>query len=313
MTSAKTGVALTGMASLTILACVVSACGPGPTEGPKGPQLPPVAGYAATQPGYAGPTTAQPEKKALTEEERARAREKVKFAEEQRKLDEAAAAAAGDGDPPADSGPDPTGGNFTMAMATAGMAATSGAFTATIKTSKGDLRCKLFDDKAPIATANFVGLARGTRPWKSRGQWVTKPAYDGTTFHRVIKGFMVQGGDPLGSGRGEPGYIFKDELWAGGKHDRAGLLCMANRGPDTNGMQFFITDASAPHLDKSYTIFGECSPVSVVHAIAKVEADPNDKPLQEVKIEKVEITRGGSSAPPAPAAAPGNPPAQPKP
>ncbi|MBS2014445.1 MAG: peptidylprolyl isomerase [Deltaproteobacteria bacterium] len=201
-----------------------------------------------------------------------------------------------------------------MAQAAAGLPGT-GAFTATIKTSKGEMRCKLFDDKAPIATANFVGLARGTRPWKSNGQWVTKPAYDGTTFHRVIKGFMIQGGDPLGTGRGEPGYIFKDELWAGGKHDRAGLLCMANRGPDTNGMQFFITDAGAPHLDKSYTIFGECSPVSVVHAIAKVEVDQTDRPVQDVKIEKVEISRGGAAAAAAPAAppTPPNPVTQPKP
>jgi cyclophilin family peptidyl-prolyl cis-trans isomerase len=126
---------------------------------------------------------------------------------------------------------------------------------------------------------------------------VTRAAYDGTTFHRVIKGFMIQGGDPQGTGRGEPGYIFKDELWTGmgSKHDRPGLLCMANRGPDTNGMQFFITDASAPHLDRSYTIFGECNPVSVVHAIANVPTEAGDRPQQEVTIDKVEITRGGSA------------------
>src|SRR4029078_1380358 len=106
------------------------------------------------------------------------------------------------------------------------------------------------------------------------------------------------GGDPAGTGRGEPGYVFKDELWPGGKHDRPGLLCMANRGPDTNGMQFFITDASAPHLDRSYTIFGECSPVSVVHAIANMPADSADSPQQEVTIDKVEISRGGVTAPP---------------
>ena len=95
--------------------------------------------------------------------------------------------------------------------------------------------------------ASFVGLARGLRPWKSplTGQWTRSPAYDGTRFHRVVKGFMIQGGDPKGSGSGEPGYVIADELWDGAKHDRAGLLCMANRGPDTNGMQFFVTDASA--------------------------------------------------------------------
>jgi peptidyl-prolyl cis-trans isomerase A (cyclophilin A) len=151
--------------------------------------------------------------------------------------------------------------------------------------------------------ANFVGLARGTRPFKDKGQWVTRHAYDGTTFHRIIKGFMIQGGDPKGTGTGEPGYVFKDELWTGlgSKHDRPGLLCMANRGPDTNGMQFFITDAAAAHLDRSYTIFGECSPVSVVHAIANVPTESGDRPSQEITIDKVEITRGGVAAP-----APGN-------
>ena len=191
-------------------------------------------------------------------------------------------------------------GSFTLAQAAVGLPAT-GPLVATIKTSKGDLRCKLFDEKAPIAVANFVGLARGTRPFKDKGRWVTRPAYDGTTFHRVIKGFMVQGGDPQGTGRGEPGYVFKDEFWTGNgsKHDRPGLLCMANRGPDTNGMQFFITDASAPHLDRSYTIFGECAPVSVVHAIANVPTEPGDRPRQEITIDKVEISRGGVTAAPA--------------
>ena len=89
---------------------------------------------------------------------------------------------------------------------------------------------------------------------------MNKPAYDGTSFHRIIKGFMIQGGDAKGNGSGEPGYVIKDELWEGAKHDRAGLLCMANRGPNTNGAQFFITDAAAAHLDTSYTIFGECAP-----------------------------------------------------
>jgi peptidyl-prolyl cis-trans isomerase A (cyclophilin A) len=180
---------------------------------------------------------------------------------------------------------------FTLADATAGLGG-EGPLVATISTSKGDLRCQLFDDKAPVAVANFVGLARGTRPWKSKDGWVKKPLYDGTTFHRIIPGFMIQGGDPKGDGSGEPGYVFKDEMWAGGKHDRAGLLCMANRGPNTNGAQFFITDASAPHLDRSYTIFGECSPVSVVHDIANVPTGPRDRPATPVTIDKVAISRG---------------------
>jgi peptidyl-prolyl cis-trans isomerase A (cyclophilin A) len=195
-------------------------------------------------------------------------------------------------------------GSFMLPQAVVGLPPT-GALVASIKTSKGELRCKLFDEKAPIAVANFVGLARGTRPFKDKGRWVTRPAYDGTTFHRVIKGFMVQGGDPQGTGRGEPGYVFKDELWTGNgsKLDRPGLLCMANRGPDTNGMQFFITDASAPHLDRSYTIFGECSPVSVVHAIANAPTEPGDRPVQEISIDKIEISRGGVTAPPPAASA----------
>ena len=298
MTSAKTGLAL---ASITLLLCTASACGSGPTEGPKGPQLPPVAGYAATQPGYAGPTTAQPEKKALSEEDRARAREKVKFAEEQRKLDEAAAAAAvGDGDPPADAGPDPTGGNFTMAMAAAGLPAT-GAFTATIKTSKGEMRCKLFDDKAPVATANFVGLARGTRPWKARGQWVTKPAYDGTTFHRVIKGFMIQGGCPNTKagetgmpGTGGPGYKIKAEFNA--KSHVRGVLSMARSAhPDSAGSQFFICHGDAKFLDRQYTAFGQViKGDEVLEQLANVPTKAGgggekSTPIDRVALESVTI------------------------
>jgi peptidyl-prolyl cis-trans isomerase A (cyclophilin A) len=197
---------------------------------------------------------------------------------------------AGDGDP--------TGGTFTLADATAGLPPT-GALVATIKTSKGDLRCRLYDDKAPVTVANFVGLARGLRPFRASktGPWEKRPAYDGTIFHRVIKGFMIQGGDPLGSGKGEPGYTIKDEIWPGAKHDRAGLLCMANRGPDTNGIQFFITDAAAPHLDGKYTIFGDCAPVAVVHAIAATPVGPSDRPLTDVTIRTVAIARALPRAP----------------
>ena len=193
-------------------------------------------------------------------------------------------------------GADPAKGKFTLEEATKGLAG-AGALSATIKTSQGDLKCELFDDKAPVTVANFVGLARGMRPWKdpSGGAWVKRPAYDGTSFHRIIKGFMIQGGDPKGNGSGEPGYVIPDELWTGAKHDRAGLLCMANRGPNTNGMQFFITDAEAAHLDTSYTIFGECSPVSVVHAIANV-AVSSERPTTPVTISKVEIARAGGAA-----------------
>ncbi|AKV03662.1 Peptidyl-prolyl cis-trans isomerase [Labilithrix luteola] len=190
------------------------------------------------------------------------------------------------------SGGDPLDGKFTLADATKDLKG-SGPIVAKIDTSKGALQCRLYDDKAPVTVANFIGLATGKRPWKdpNSGQWVNKPAYDGTTFHRVIKGFMIQGGDPKGNGSGEPGYVIKDELWEGAKHDRAGLLCMANRGPNTNGAQFFITDAAAAHLDSGYTIFGECAPVEVVHDIANVKTGPMDRPIEAVTIKSVTISR----------------------
>lgn len=188
-------------------------------------------------------------------------------------------------------GGDPLGGKFGLADATKDLKGT-GAIVAKIETSMGTLQCKLFDDKAPVTVANFIGLATGKRTWKDpSGQWVNKPAYDGTGFHRIIKGFMIQGGDARGNGSGEPGYVIKDELWDGAKHDRAGLLCMANRGPNTNGAQFFITDAAAAHLDRSYTIFGECAPVEIVHQIAAVPTGPNDKPQSPVTIKTVTISR----------------------
>ena len=188
---------------------------------------------------------------------------------------------------------DPLHGQFTLQDATAGLPAGS-KLKATIETSHGTLTCTLLDDKAPITVANFVGLARGTRPWKDPNthQWMrNKPAYDGTTFHRIIKGFMIQGGDAAGNGTGEPGYVIPDEKWPCAHHDRAGLLCMANRGPNTNGAQFFITDAPAPHLDSGYTIFGECGPESVIHMIAGVPTGTGDKPTSPVTIKKVTITR----------------------
>ena len=189
-------------------------------------------------------------------------------------------------------GGDPMNGSFSVSDATKDLAG-KGSIVAKIETSKGVLQCKLFDDKAPVTVANFIGLATGKRSWKdpNSGQWVNKPAYDGTGFHRIIKGFMIQGGDPKGNGSGEPGYVIKDELWEGAKHDRAGLLCMANRGPNTNGAQFFITDAAAAHLDTSYTIFGECAPVEIVHDIANVPTGMQDKPQTPVTIKSVTISR----------------------
>jgi peptidyl-prolyl cis-trans isomerase A (cyclophilin A) len=195
---------------------------------------------------------------------------------------------------------DPLGGKFTLEDAVKGLPG-KGTLVAEIATDLGKLECKLLEDKAPITVANFVGLARGLRPFRNpEREWVKKPAYDGTTFHRVIKGFMVQGGDPAGTGGGEPGYVIPDELWQGATHDRRGLLCMANRGPNTNGMQFFITDAAAPHLDRSYTIFGECGPDAMIEKLASVEVR-GDRSVNPTKIEKVTIKRKATAgAKPAP-------------
>jgi len=192
---------------------------------------------------------------------------------------------------------DPTEGKWSLADATKDLKG-EGQLTAKIDTSKGPITCKLYDDKAPLTVANFVGLARGIRPFKDPKKpgdnvWVKRPWYDGTTFHRIIKGFMIQGGDPIGTGTGEPGYVIPDELWAGSKHDRAGLLCMANRGHNTNGAQFFITDAAAAHLDNNYTIFGECSPDATIHDIASVSVK-GDHPDTPPAIKTVTISRGAA-------------------
>lgn len=185
---------------------------------------------------------------------------------------------------------EPVSGPIDLKTATAGLAG-SGQLVADLETDQGKLTCKLFEDKAPKAVANFVGLARGLQPFKdpSSGKWVKRPAYDGTSFHRIIKGFMSQGGDPTGQGTGDPGYIFPDELY-GRSHDKAGLLCMANKGPNTNGMQFFITDGAATWLDNSYTIFGECSPDTVVHKLGGVPT-AGEKPINKPLLSRVTIRR----------------------
>jgi peptidyl-prolyl cis-trans isomerase A (cyclophilin A) len=183
---------------------------------------------------------------------------------------------------------DPLHGKFSLADATAGLPG-KGTLVAEIETELGKLECDLYEDKAPITVANFVGLARGLRPFKAPdGKWAKKPAYDGTTFHRVIKGFMIQGGDPSGTGAGEPGYVIPDEIWPGATHDKRGLLCMANRGPNTNGQQFFITDAAAPHLDSGYTIFGKCGPEAVIEKLSSVPVQ-GDHSVNPTKIKKVTV------------------------
>jgi peptidyl-prolyl cis-trans isomerase A (cyclophilin A) len=194
------------------------------------------------------------------------------------------------------SSPDPKGGKVTLAEAVAGLPA-KGALEATIDTAMGAITCTLYEDKAPNTVANFVGLARGRRPWWDARQaaWVTRPAYDNTSFHRAIAGFMIQGGDPLGDGSGELGYLIDGELAPGLSHDRAGLLCMANRGPNTNSGQFFITDAAAPHLTqmKSYSIFGECKPLDVIAKIARAPRanKMSERPEPPVAIKTISIAR----------------------
>jgi peptidyl-prolyl cis-trans isomerase A (cyclophilin A) len=160
--------------------------------------------------------------------------------------------------------------------------------SATFQTSVGEIVVKLLPEKAPKTVANFVALAEGTRDWKDpkSGQMVKRPLYDGTVFHRVIPDFMIQGGDPLGTGTGDPGYRFEDEIGADNKFDRPGLLAMANAGPNTNGSQFFITEVPTPHLNRGHTIFGEV--VKGLDLVRKIALTGNSK----VKLEKVTITRG---------------------
>lgn len=163
---------------------------------------------------------------------------------------------------------------------------------AILYTSMGDIVCRLFPNEAPKAVANFVGLATGKKPWTdpSTGKLVHRSLYSGTTFHRIIAGFMIQGGDPVGDGTGSPGYQFGDEVKSDRHFDKPGLLAMANSGPNTNGSQFFITVAPAEHLNGHYTIFGEVvSGQDVADAISKVPTNEDDRPLTPVKLVRVVI------------------------
>ena len=165
--------------------------------------------------------------------------------------------------------------------------------SAVFKTSQGPFTVELIPEHAPATVANFVELATGEREWRDprTGRARTDPLYDGTIFHRVIQGFMVQGGDPEGTGRGGPGYQFDDETPPEGPaFDRPGLLAMANAGPNTNGSQFFVTVAPAPHLTGKHTIFGAVTGgMDVVETISKVPTDRRDRPTTDVVLEHVEI------------------------
>jgi peptidyl-prolyl cis-trans isomerase A (cyclophilin A) len=161
-------------------------------------------------------------------------------------------------------------------------------------TSEGNFTITLHDKEAPNTVANFVGLAEGTKEWTDprTNQKVRRPYYNGIIFHRVIDGFMIQGGDPLGQGIGGPGYNFADEFHPALRHDKAGILSMANRGPNTNGGQFFITLGPTPHLNDRHSVFGEVSDgMDVVEKIGRVKTGERDRPVKDVVIEQVTITR----------------------
>ena len=167
---------------------------------------------------------------------------------------------------------------------------------ATLQTTAGDIRIELFPNHAPVTVANFTGLAAGTKEWKDpeTGEKSNEPFYNGLVFHRVIDGFMIQGGCPLGTGTGGPGYTFKDEIHPELVFDKPYLLAMANAGPGTNGSQFFITVAPTAWLNRKHTIFGEVADQAsrdVVDAIATTATGPMDKPVDPVVIESVTIER----------------------
>jgi len=174
-----------------------------------------------------------------------------------------------------------------------------GPLKALFRTTMGDIECELFEKEAPRTVANFVGLATGKVQWTDpRGQKVDRPLYDGTIFHRVIPQFMIQGGDPNGTGTGGPGYKWKDEASALRlRHDRPGLLSMANAGPNTNGSQFFLTEVPTPWLDGKHAVFGKViANLELVAKITHVPQNAQNRPLTPIKLEQVLIYRGDRPA-----------------
>jgi peptidyl-prolyl cis-trans isomerase A (cyclophilin A) len=166
--------------------------------------------------------------------------------------------------------------------------------TATLQTSEGDIEIELYDEKVPNTVDNFVGLATGEKEWEDpeTGETKTTPLYDDIPVHRVIDDFMVQMGDPTGTGKGGPGYTFDDEFHPDLRHDEAGIVSMANRGPNTNGSQFFITLGAQPHLDDKHAVFGKViDGMDIVKKIGSAATDRQDKPKSEILLESVEIHR----------------------
>jgi peptidyl-prolyl cis-trans isomerase A (cyclophilin A) len=169
--------------------------------------------------------------------------------------------------------------------------------TATLQTNKGQIVVRLFPDHAPKTVRNFTELAEGTREWTDprSHKKTTARLYNGTVFHRVIPDFMIQGGDPLGNGRGGPGYTFADEIHPELVFDRPHLLAMANAGPGTNGSQFFITVAPTPWLNRKHTIFGEVTQgTEIVDMISRVKTGAADRPVEDVVLESVTVNRGAA-------------------
>jgi peptidyl-prolyl cis-trans isomerase A (cyclophilin A) len=165
---------------------------------------------------------------------------------------------------------------------------------AEFNTSEGNFTVRLYDEEAPNTVENFVGLAEGTKEWSDprTNQKVKTPYYDGGIFHRVIEGFMIQGGDPLGQGIGGPGYNFADEFHPRLRHNKAGILSMANRGPNTNGGQFFITLGPTPHLDDRHSVFGEVvDGMDVVKKIGGTRTGDRDRPVKDIVINSIKIER----------------------
>ncbi len=186
---------------------------------------------------------------------------------------------------------DPEGGDFILDEALEGLPAGAHLW-ARLEMQDGALECELFPSLAPRTVANFVGLARGKRASRdAEGVWSARPYFDGTVFHRVIEGFMIQGGDPTGTGTGNSGYVIPDEFGEGLFHDHPGMLSMANRGPTTGSAQFFITLAPTPHLDGKHAIFGRCTDASVTLA-ERIAATggTGDRPRTPQTILRVEIT-----------------------
>jgi peptidyl-prolyl cis-trans isomerase A (cyclophilin A) len=170
-----------------------------------------------------------------------------------------------------------------------------GRLFADLVTPRGTMQCELHEKLTPATVANFVALARGLRPVldRDRDTWAARPYYDATTFHRVIPGFMIQAGDPTGTGFGNPGYVIADEIHPELRHDEGGVLSMANKGPSTGSAQFFVTLGPAPHLDGLHTVFGQCTADSLTIAddISLVPRGPDDRPTDPEPLERIEIRR----------------------